>query len=199
MTFFWGSNFSIIKAAIREMPGPGSTACAWCSARSCSRRSSSSAMAFARVVVAVERRDWIGLVALGVGRPRLYQLLFLAGVARRRSRTARSSSADARHRRAAARRGSDTSASRRMRWAGVPCRWSASISSSVRRTSRRRVAGGRPADRRGDALLGDLHRGIAAAARTLLAPRVHRPDDGDWQRAVRAVRRLAAAARLDRP
>jgi drug/metabolite transporter (DMT)-like permease len=22
MTFFWGSNFSIIKAAIREMPGP---------------------------------------------------------------------------------------------------------------------------------------------------------------------------------
>jgi drug/metabolite transporter (DMT)-like permease len=82
MTFVWGSNFSLIKAALRQMPELGFN----------SLRMALGSLLFAAiiqqrhglraVVVRLEPRDWIGLVTLGVIGHFLYQLLFMAGVAR---------------------------------------------------------------------------------------------------------------------
>jgi drug/metabolite transporter (DMT)-like permease len=82
MTLVWGSNFSLIKAALRQMPELGFN----------SLRMALGSLLFAAiiqqrhglraVVVRLEPRDWIGLVTLGVIGHFLYQLLFMAGVAR---------------------------------------------------------------------------------------------------------------------
>jgi drug/metabolite transporter (DMT)-like permease len=81
MTFFWGSNFSIIKTAIREMPGPAFNGLrmvlasivflaiiAW----------RDGFKAFARV----EPKDWPAILGLSLVGHGLYQVLFLGGVAR---------------------------------------------------------------------------------------------------------------------
>lgn len=81
MTFFWGSNFSIIKAAIREMPGPAFNGL----------RMAIASIVFVAIiawrdglgaVARVERRDWPAIIGLSLVGHGLYQLLFLSGVAR---------------------------------------------------------------------------------------------------------------------
>lgn len=81
MTFFWGSNFSIIKAAILEMPGPAFNGL----------RMAIASIVFVaiiawrdgfRAVARVERRDWPAILGLSLVGHGLYQLLFLSGVAR---------------------------------------------------------------------------------------------------------------------
>jgi drug/metabolite transporter (DMT)-like permease len=82
MTFFWGSNFSIIKTAIREMPGPAFNGL----------RMVLASLVFLVIlgwrdglrasVAKVERRDWIPILVLSLVGHGLYQLLFLGGVAR---------------------------------------------------------------------------------------------------------------------
>jgi drug/metabolite transporter (DMT)-like permease len=82
MTLIWGSNFSLIKAALRQMPEHGFNGL----------RMALGSLLFAaiiqhrhriRTVIArLERRDWISLVTLGVVGHCVYQLLFVAGVAR---------------------------------------------------------------------------------------------------------------------
>lgn len=80
MTFFWGSNFSIIKAAIREMPGPAFNGL----------RMAIASIVFVAIiawrdglgaVARVERRDWPAIIGLSLVGHGLYQLLFLSGVA----------------------------------------------------------------------------------------------------------------------
>jgi drug/metabolite transporter (DMT)-like permease len=82
MTLIWGSNFSLIKAALRQMPELGFNAL----------RMALGSLLFAaviqhrhgiRLVISrFDRRDWIDLVTLGVIGHFVYQLLFMAGVAR---------------------------------------------------------------------------------------------------------------------
>jgi drug/metabolite transporter (DMT)-like permease len=82
MTFFWGSNFSIIKAAIREMPGPAFNG----------MRMVLASIVFLAIitwrdglrapVAAVERKDWLAILVLSLVGHGLYQMLFLGGVAR---------------------------------------------------------------------------------------------------------------------
>ncbi len=82
MTLIWGSNFSLIKAALRQMPELGFN----------SLRMALGSLLFAAIIqqrhgiravlLRLDRRDWIGFVALGVIGHFVYQLLFMAGVAR---------------------------------------------------------------------------------------------------------------------
>ena len=82
MTFFWGSNFSIIKTAIREMPGPAFNGL----------RMVLASLVFLVILgwrdglraslAKVERRDWVPILVLSSVGHGLYQLLFLGGVAR---------------------------------------------------------------------------------------------------------------------
>jgi drug/metabolite transporter (DMT)-like permease len=82
MTFFWGSNFSIIKTAIREMPGPAFNGL----------RMVLASVVFLAIlgwrdelrasVATVERKDWPAILVLSFVGHGLYQLLFLGGVAR---------------------------------------------------------------------------------------------------------------------
>jgi drug/metabolite transporter (DMT)-like permease len=82
MTFFWGSNFSIIKTAIREMPGPAFNGL----------RMVLASVVFLVIlgwrdglrasVAKVERKDWLPILALSFIGHGMYQLLFLGGVAR---------------------------------------------------------------------------------------------------------------------
>ncbi len=82
MTLIWGSNFSLIKAALRQMPELGFN----------SLRMALGSLLFAAIIqqrhgiravlLRLDRRDWIGFVALGVIGHFVYRLLFMAGVAR---------------------------------------------------------------------------------------------------------------------
>jgi drug/metabolite transporter (DMT)-like permease len=82
MTFFWGSNFTVVKAAIRELPGPGFNGL----------RMVIASLIFLGVIArrdglraslsTIERRDWPGILGLAVIGHGLYQVLFLGGVAR---------------------------------------------------------------------------------------------------------------------
>src|SRR6476620_8297552 len=82
MTLVWGSNFSLIKAALRQMPELGFN----------SLRMALASLLFAAIIqqrhgiravlFRLERRDWIGVIGLGVIGHFVYQLLFMAGVAR---------------------------------------------------------------------------------------------------------------------
>ena len=83
MTFFWGSNFTVLKAALRELPGPrASTGSGWCWPRSSSLLSSRGVKASGRRFAAVARGDWPAIVGLSLVGHCLYQALFLGGVAR---------------------------------------------------------------------------------------------------------------------
>jgi drug/metabolite transporter (DMT)-like permease len=82
VTFFWGSNFSIIKTAILEMPGPVFNGL----------RMVLASLVFLAIfewrdgvrasVAKVERKDWLPILVLSFIGHGLYQLLFLGGVAR---------------------------------------------------------------------------------------------------------------------
>src|SRR6187549_756008 len=68
MTFFWGSNFTVLKAAMRELPGPGLNGIR---------------MVLASLLfLAVSRADWPAIIGLSLVGHGLYQVLFLGGVAR---------------------------------------------------------------------------------------------------------------------
>ncbi len=82
MTFFWGSNFSIIKTAIREMPGPAFNGL----------RMVLASIVFLAIIgwrdglrapmATVERKDWPAILVLSLVGHGFYQVLFLGGVAR---------------------------------------------------------------------------------------------------------------------
>jgi drug/metabolite transporter (DMT)-like permease len=82
MTLIWGSNFSLIKAALRQMPELGFN----------TLRMALGSVLFAAIIqhrhgirglaARLDGRDWISLVTLGVVGHFAYQLLFMAGVAR---------------------------------------------------------------------------------------------------------------------
>ena len=82
MTFIWGSNFSIIKSALTELPELGFN----------SLRMTIAALLFAAIIAAregvgaaaarIDRTDWTRLILLGILGHCIYQFLFLAGVAR---------------------------------------------------------------------------------------------------------------------
>ena len=82
MTFFWGSNFTVLKAAMRELPGPGLNG----------MRMVLASLLFLAVIAwreglvtsvrGVARADWPAIIGLSLVGHGLYQLLFLGGVAR---------------------------------------------------------------------------------------------------------------------
>jgi drug/metabolite transporter (DMT)-like permease len=82
MTFFWGSNFTVLKAAMRELPGPGLNGI----------RMVLASLLFLAVIAwreglvtsvrSVARADWPAIVGLSLVGHGLYQVLFLGGVAR---------------------------------------------------------------------------------------------------------------------
>jgi drug/metabolite transporter (DMT)-like permease len=82
MTLIWGSNFTIIKTALREIPEFGFNAL----------RMVLGSVVFAAVIqhrhgirtlaARLHRRDWVGLAALGIIGHFVYQWLFMSGVAR---------------------------------------------------------------------------------------------------------------------
>ena len=82
MTLIWGSNFSLIKAALQQVPELGFNAL----------RLALASLLFAAVIQnrhgirtiasGFERRDWVSLITLGIVGHFVYQLLFMAGVAR---------------------------------------------------------------------------------------------------------------------
>jgi drug/metabolite transporter (DMT)-like permease len=78
MTVIWGSNYSIIKAALREIPPLGFNALRMILASSLFL----AAICGTKGVPRLSRRDWIGLVLLALVGQFIYQLLFMSGLAR---------------------------------------------------------------------------------------------------------------------
>lgn len=82
MTFFWGSNFTVLKAALRELPGPALNGI----------RMVLASLLFLTVIAwreglrtsvrGVARGDWPAIIGLSLVGHGLYQALFLGGVAR---------------------------------------------------------------------------------------------------------------------
>jgi drug/metabolite transporter (DMT)-like permease len=78
MTVIWGANYSVIKAALREIPPVGFNAL---------RLILASTIFLIAIGVGSRRtpdtlRDWMGIVALAVGGQFLYQLLFMSALSR---------------------------------------------------------------------------------------------------------------------
>jgi drug/metabolite transporter (DMT)-like permease len=82
MTFFWGSNFTVVKAAIRELPGPAFNGLRMVLASIIFMAVISRREGLARSLRLVRREDWPGIAALSLVGHGLYQVLFLGGVAR---------------------------------------------------------------------------------------------------------------------
>jgi drug/metabolite transporter (DMT)-like permease len=82
MTFFWGSNFTVIKAALREMPGPAFNGLRMVLASLVFLAIISWRDGLVRSVRAIPQRDWLPILGLSVLGHGLYQYLFLGGVAR---------------------------------------------------------------------------------------------------------------------
>src|SRR4029453_16328383 len=82
MTFFWGSNFSIIKTAIREMPGPAFNGIRMVLASIVFLAIIAWRAGLRAPVAGVERKDWLAILLLSLVGHGLYQVLFLGGVAR---------------------------------------------------------------------------------------------------------------------
>jgi drug/metabolite transporter (DMT)-like permease len=82
MTFFWGSNFSIIKTAIREMPGPAFNGLRMVLASVVFLAILGWGDGLRTSVAKVDRKDWPAILILSFVGHGLYQLLFLGGVAR---------------------------------------------------------------------------------------------------------------------
>lgn len=82
MTFFWGSNFTVIKAALREMPGPGFNGLRMVLASVLFLVLISAREGVTRGIRSVPRSDWPAIIWLSLVGHGLYQYLFLGGVAR---------------------------------------------------------------------------------------------------------------------
>jgi drug/metabolite transporter (DMT)-like permease len=82
MTLVWGSNFSLIKVALRQMPELGFNGLRMALGSLLLAGIIHQRHGVRAVAAPLERRDWIGLIALGVIGHFGYQLLFMAGVAR---------------------------------------------------------------------------------------------------------------------
>jgi drug/metabolite transporter (DMT)-like permease len=82
MTFFWGSNFTVIKAALRELPGPAFNGLRMILAAVVFLGLMARQEPLHRSIGRVPRRDWPAIVGLAVVGHGFYQYLFLGGVAR---------------------------------------------------------------------------------------------------------------------
>src|SRR5207249_3086945 len=82
MTFFWGSNFSVIKAALRELPGPAFNGIRLAIASLLFLAVIEWREGLARSARRVSRADWWRLIGLAIVGHFIYQILFLGGVAR---------------------------------------------------------------------------------------------------------------------
>jgi drug/metabolite transporter (DMT)-like permease len=82
MTFFWGSNFTVVKAAIRELPGPGFNGLRMTMASLIFLGVVGRREGLVRSLGTVRRSDWPGVVGLSLVGHGVYQMLFLGGVAR---------------------------------------------------------------------------------------------------------------------
>lgn len=82
MTFFWGSNFTVIKAALHEMPGPAFNGLRMVLASLVFLALISWRDGLVRSVRAVPRHDWLPIVGLSLLGHGMYQYFFMGGVAR---------------------------------------------------------------------------------------------------------------------
>ncbi len=82
MTIFWGTNFTVIKSALREMPGPGFNGLRMVLASVLFLALIAAREPLWRAIRAIPRRDWPVILWLSVVGHGLYQYLFLGGVAR---------------------------------------------------------------------------------------------------------------------
>ena len=82
MTFFWGSNFTVIKAALREMPGPAFNGLRMVLASVVFLALIAWREGLTARVRAVPFGDWPSIIALALIGHGLYQYLFMGGVAR---------------------------------------------------------------------------------------------------------------------
>ena len=82
MTFFWGSNFTVIKAALREMPGPAFNGLRMVLASIVFLALISWRDGLVRSVRAIPRHDWLPILGLSLLGHGMYQYLFMGGVAR---------------------------------------------------------------------------------------------------------------------
>jgi drug/metabolite transporter (DMT)-like permease len=82
MAFFWGSNFVVVKAALRELPGPVFNAIRLTIASALFLGVIAWREGLAASLARVPRGDWWRLVGLALLGHFVYQILFLAGVAR---------------------------------------------------------------------------------------------------------------------
>jgi drug/metabolite transporter (DMT)-like permease len=82
MTFFWGSNFSVVKAAIRELPGPGFNGLRMLLASLVFLAIIAWRDGMRKSVQSIDREDWPAILGLALIGHAAYQVLFLGGVAR---------------------------------------------------------------------------------------------------------------------
>jgi drug/metabolite transporter (DMT)-like permease len=82
MTFFWGSNFTVIKVALTEMPGPAFNGLRMVLAAGVFLALIAWRENLVAKVRAIPRADWPTIIALSIVGHGLYQYLFMAGVAR---------------------------------------------------------------------------------------------------------------------
>ena len=82
MTFFWGSNFTVIKVALTEMPGPALNGLRMVIAAAVFVGIIAWREDLAGKVRAIPRGDWPTIIGLSIVGHAIYQYLFLAGVAR---------------------------------------------------------------------------------------------------------------------
>jgi drug/metabolite transporter (DMT)-like permease len=82
MAFFWGSNFTVIKTALQQMPGPAFNGLRMVLASVVFLGLINWRDGLASSVRAIPRRDWLPIVGLSVLGHGLYQYLFMGGVAR---------------------------------------------------------------------------------------------------------------------
>lgn len=82
MTFFWGSNFSVIKAALHEMPGPAFNGVRMVLAAALFLALIAWREGLVPRVREIPRRDWPAILGLALVGHGVYQYLFLGGVAR---------------------------------------------------------------------------------------------------------------------
>jgi drug/metabolite transporter (DMT)-like permease len=82
MTFFWGSNFTVIKVALGQMPGPAFNGLRMVLAAVVFLGLIAWREDLGRSLRAIPRRDWPAILALSVVGHGFYQYLFLGGVAR---------------------------------------------------------------------------------------------------------------------
>jgi drug/metabolite transporter (DMT)-like permease len=82
MSFFWGSNFSVVKAAVHELPGPAFNALRMILASLLFLVVIAQREGLRASIDTVRREDWPTILGLSIIGHAFYQMLFLGGVAR---------------------------------------------------------------------------------------------------------------------